>query len=60
MVKVGDRIRLTRPVVVRQMEIIDSMQLVFVNDRRSRPVTPRPATVNISSSPSRREAPASG
>jgi hypothetical protein len=50
----------TRAVVVRVIEIIDSMQFVFVNDRRSRPVTPRPATVNISSSPSRSDPSASG
>ena len=41
----------TRPVVVRVMEIIDSMQFVFVNHRRSRPPTPRRATVNMSSRP---------
>src|SRR5215204_2413435 len=35
----------TRSLVVRVMEIIDSMQFVFVNDRRSRPVTPKRATV---------------
>ena len=50
----------TRPVVVRVIEIIDSMQFVFVNDWRSRPVTPRPATVNMSSSPSRSDPAASG
>lgn len=31
---------LTRPVTVRTIEIIDSMQFVFVNDRRRAPVSP--------------------
>ena len=51
---------LTRPVTTRTVEIIDSMQLVFVNDRRSAPVIPRPVTVNISSSPSSSDPAASG
>jgi hypothetical protein len=34
--------------------------LVLVNDRRSRPPAPRRAMVNISSSPSRSDAAASG
>ena len=34
------------------MEIIDSMQFVFVNEARNRFGTPSRATVNISSSPS--------
>ena len=50
----------TRPVTTRTVEIIDSMQFVFVNDRRNAPVTPRLPTVNISSSPSSREPAASG
>ena len=37
--------RLTGPVVVRQIEIIDSVQFVFVKDCRNRPVTPSRATV---------------
>ena len=51
---------LTRPVVVRVMEIIDSMQFVFVNVRRNRTGISSRATVNISSSPSRSDAAASG
>ena len=51
---------LTRPVTTRTVQIIDSMQFVFVNDRRSAPVTPSRATVNISSSPSSSDAAASG
>ena len=35
---------LTRPVTTRTVEIIDSMQFVFVNDRRSAPVMPSRAT----------------
>ena len=50
----------TRPVVVRQIEIIDSMQFVFVNVRRNRTGIASRATVNISSSPSRNDAAASG
>ena len=50
----------TRPVVVREIEIIDSMQFVFVKVRRNRTGTSSRATVNISSSPSRSDAAASG
>src|SRR3954453_2811622 len=42
----------TRPMVSRAMEIIDSMQFVFVMLALSRLGTPRRATVNISSRPS--------
>jgi len=51
---------LTRPVTTRTVEIIDSMQFVFVNDRRNAPVIPSRATVNISSNPSRSDPAASG
>jgi len=52
--------RVTRPVVRRATEIIDSMQLVLVSVLAKVPVMPRRRTVNMSSSPSRRLAAASG
>jgi hypothetical protein len=42
------------------IEIIDSTQFVFVRVRRNRAGTPRRATANMSSKPSRRLAAASG
>ena len=51
---------LTFAVVVRAMEIIDSMAFVVVNDRRIVGLTPRAVTVNISSRPSLSDLAASG
>ena len=50
----------TRLVVRLAIEIIDSMQLVVVSVLANVPPTPRRRTVNMSSSPSRNEAAASG
>src|SRR5271157_1047983 len=50
----------TRPVVRLAIEIIDSMQFVVVSVPANVPPTPSRRTVNMSSSPSRSEAAASG
>ena len=52
--------RFTLRVVVRPTEIIDSIGFVLVSVRARRSETPRQRTVNISSSPSRKLAAASG
>ena len=52
--------RVTLRLVVRAMEIIDSMGLLVVRVLARRPSMPRRATVNISSSPSRSDAAALG
>jgi len=51
---------LTRWLTTRTVQIVDSMQLVLVNDRCSAPVMSSWATVNISSRPSSSDPAASG
>ncbi len=57
---VPSRHRFTLRAVVRPIEIIDSIAFVHVSVRVRRSPTPRRRTVNISSSPSRNDAAASG